>query len=429
MVVRKNVMKVLSKQWTQREAQRAIIGAIGISLCLFLLMNCITQGAVISTVFIPNTYDNYMDYFNSLIDSACVNPYAERNVIYPPLCYMLYRVFGSMIPAADYLSGSIYIRSTVTGMFSFGCYLILSLAAFFFFSIQYARKLHVHNRLLSIALMLSAPMLFAIQRGNFIILTVACLMAFLYYKNDPSWIKRHFGFMMLAVAANIKMYPAIFGLLLVSEKRWRDCFFCILYGVTLFVLPMLLFGGLSNIPVLIDNITQTTDKFSTRFGSRTDVGCMFAFLSEKGVFSSLFSALQEKTLLCGTGLLLLCYTCMGTEGQRMLCLTIVCTFIPGFSYMYNLLYLIPLLFIAIQHNRRTVWMLLLAPLLYYPIDISALSLIQVEGAEWLPRLWDIIASLAGVLLISYVVIIAAKRLALKVVSRKRIKFYVSKQKQ
>lgn len=148
-------MKVLSKQWTQREAQRAIIGAIGISLCLFLLMNCITQGAVISTVFIPNTYDNYMDYFNSLIDSACVNPYAERNVIYPPLCYMLYRVFGSMIPAADYLSGSIYIRSTVTGMFSFGCYLILLLAAFFFFSIQYARKLHVHNRLLSIALMVA----------------------------------------------------------------------------------------------------------------------------------------------------------------------------------------------------------------------------------------------------------------------------------
>lgn len=406
-----------------------IVGAIGVSLCLFLLMNCITQGAATLTVLFTDINDNYMDFFHSLIDAACVNPYTERHVIYPPLCYTLYGLFGHMIPADDYLSGSFYIRSTLAGMFSFGCYLFLSLAALCFFTVQYARKLRVYDPWLIIMLMLSAPMLYTVQRGNFIMLTVACLTAFLCYKDDESCLKRQFGFLMLAVAANIKMYPAVFGLLLVSEKRWRDCFFCLVYGVALFVLPMLCYGGLSNIPVLFGNIMRTTGNFSIRLGTRVDLGCLMSFLSAKGILSGLFSLLQGKMLLWGTGLLLLCYACMDTEWKRMLCLTIICTFIPGFSYMYNLLYLFPLLLVTIRQNSRTVCVLLLAALIYYPVDISFLPFVQVEGAFLIPRLWDIIASLAGAILLGYTAVIAARAGALKAVCRKRIEFHAGRQKQ
>lgn len=414
-----------------------IVGAIGVSLCLFLLMNCITKGDILDTVFFPTITDatrtsyndDYMDFFNSMICATHENPYIEMHVIYPPLCYMLYSFFGHMIPAEYYKYSNVYIRSRPEGMFTFGCYMLISMISLAFFTIQYAKKKQVYSPWLIAALLLSAPMLFSIQRGNFIIFTVACLTAFLCYKDDESCLKRQFGFFMLAIAANIKMYPAIFGLLLVSEKRWRDCFFCLVYGVALFVLPMLCYGGLSNIPVLFGNIMRTTGNFSIRLGTRVDLGCLMSFLSAKGILSSLFSLLQGKTLLWGTGLLLLCYACMDTEWKRMLCLTIICTFIPGFSYMYNLLYLFPLLLVTIRQNSRTVCVLLLAALIYYPIDISFLPFVQVEGALLIPRLWDIIASLAGVLLIGDTAAIAAKRLALGAVSRKRIDFYTDGQKQ
>lgn len=418
-------MKVASRRWTQREMQRLIIGLIGTSLCFFLLMNFITQGATATTILFTDVNDNYMDFFHSLIDAASANPYIDRHVIYPPLCYTLYEIFGRMIPADYYLSGSFYIRSTLEGMLSFGCYLFLSLGALCFFTIQYSRKLQVYNLWLIGALMVSAPIVFTVQRGNFIMLTVACLLAFLCYKDDPSCVKRHLSFLMLAIAANIKIYPAIFGLLLVSEKRWRDCFFCIVYGVALFCLPMLHFGGLSNIPVLIKNIMATTGNFSVRLGTRVDLDCLLSFLSAKGVLSDLLSLLQGNTLLWGTGLLLLCYACMDATWKRIMCLTLICTFVPGFSYMYNLLYLIPLLLVALQQRNRHVLVLVLATLIYYPIDVSFLLWFQVEGATLLPRLWDMIASFAGVLLISLTAAIASRTLVLRIVSRKKIVFHTS----
>ncbi|MBQ9783212.1 MAG: DUF2029 domain-containing protein [Clostridia bacterium] len=40
---------------------------------------------------------------------------------------------------------------------------------------------------------------------------------------------------MIAVAAGIKLYPAIFGLLYVKEKRWSETLRLIAYGVLFFV--------------------------------------------------------------------------------------------------------------------------------------------------------------------------------------------------
>lgn len=255
-------------------------------------------------------------------------------------------------------------------------------------------------------------------------LTIACLLGFLCYHNDSSRAKRHLGFLLLAIAANIKIYPAVFGLLLVSNRRWRDCIICFIYGLVLFFIPMQHYGGLSNISVLIDNIVNTTGGFNIRLGTRVDMGCLFAFLSAKGVLNSLFSPLQGKMLLWGTGLLLLCYTCMDTEWKRILCLTIICTFIPGFSYMYNLLYLIPLFLVALRYSKHLILLLILATLIYYPIDISSLSWIQVEGATLLPRLWDLIASFVGVFLFGYAGADAIKSFTLRSISNKRITFHM-----
>ena len=422
-------MKVSSRRWTQRETQKLTIYSIAASLCFFLLMNYITRGATTVTILFTDINDNYMDFFNSLLDATYANPYIERHVIYPPLCYVLYGFFGYMIPPDYYLFGSFYIRSTLEGMFSFGCYLFLSLFALCFFTNQYAKELQVNNHGLIGVLMLSAPVLFAVQRGNFIILTGACLIAFLCYKDDQSRVKQHFGFLMLAIAANIKIYPAVFGLLLISEKRWRDCLFCIVYGITLFCLPMLFFGGLSNIPVLIGNIMGTTGKFSVRLGTRVDLDCLLSFLSMKGILSGLFNSLQGKTLIWGTGILLLCYVCMDEEWKKILCLTLICTFMPGFSYMYNLVYMIPLLLVAIRQNNSFVILLVLLSFIYYPFDVSFMAWLHVENAVLLPRLWDIIASLSGVTLIGFTLTNAARALVMRIVSSKRIRFHTDENKQ
>lgn len=59
----------------------------------------------------------------------------------------------------------------------------------------------------------------------------------------------------LAVAVAFKVYPVIFGILLLFEKRWKQAIYAVLYGLTAVFLPFLFFeDGFSAIPLLIRNV-------------------------------------------------------------------------------------------------------------------------------------------------------------------------------
>lgn len=61
----------------------------------------------------------------------------------------------------------------------------------------------------------------------------------------------------MGVVTALKVVPAILGVLLIKEKRWKDTIICISIGAGIFFLPFVLTDG--NIFNLVENIRNTTN--------------------------------------------------------------------------------------------------------------------------------------------------------------------------
>lgn len=83
-------------------------------------------------------------------------------------------------------------------------------------------------------------------------------MLYLYGYNSDKTLIKHLSFICLLIAAAFKIYPTIFGFLLLKEKRWKDAVICIAYGVSIFILPIVFLGGFSKFPLFINNILNAT---------------------------------------------------------------------------------------------------------------------------------------------------------------------------
>lgn len=93
-----------------------------------------------------------------------------------------------------------------------------------------------------------APMIFEFERGNYIIYSLLFSLVFFAFYDDDNLILREFGFISLGIAVGIKLYPAMFALILLREKRFAEFFRCVAYSALLLILPFLFFtNGFSNI--------------------------------------------------------------------------------------------------------------------------------------------------------------------------------------
>jgi hypothetical protein len=124
------------------------------------------------------------------------------------------------------------------------------------------RRLRGYDRLLSIAVIfvISFPVLFAIDRGNLDLWIFPLVGAFLlfFYSRRPYLYQM--GLLALAFAISLKIYPAIFALLILKERRFIDfltvivvCCFLTLIASAAFV------GGIGNALTDYLGMLSTTD--------------------------------------------------------------------------------------------------------------------------------------------------------------------------
>ncbi|MBQ9606145.1 MAG: DUF2029 domain-containing protein, partial [Lachnospiraceae bacterium] len=88
----------------------------------------------------------------------------------------------------------------------------------------------------------------AIERGNISFLTAVMVLAAFYLKDKESPACREAALILIAMAAGLKLYPAVVGFVYVREKRWRETIRLIIYGLLVFLVPFTFVGG---IPALI----------------------------------------------------------------------------------------------------------------------------------------------------------------------------------
>ena len=193
--------------------------------------------------------DMYMDFFNSIRDGGSPNVYSARNNIYPPLCVLIFRIFSKLIDPelvsthfkqrtslqADQLCMIIYILIALVCIMSL-VRLIESYA-----NIKTDGKLQTQAAIISFAMIISYPVMFCLERGNILILSVIFAMFFIFFKDSESKTIRELSYISLALSAGIKLYPAIFGLSLIIEKKYKDAARLMVYGIIAVVFPIVFF--------------------------------------------------------------------------------------------------------------------------------------------------------------------------------------------
>ncbi len=356
------------------------IGIIAIMFCLWLIGFTQDYQGEQANVFFLKTADYNADFNNVAKYSSSPNPYiadpsalAERG--YMPLSYVIMRLFSNM---ADYQN-----LSAAEAGFSTTSLVMSSFAAFFMCAILflqlYEQKTGAKGIKFGVAvtIVLSGAFMRAFERGNLIMLALVCVLFFIMNYNSKNKAVKELALIALAVSAALKGYPAVLGILLLYEKRWKEAARLVAYGIMLVFIPFLFIeDGFYNIPDLIRNMAANSEFYSQlnegwRFGLRY---LLFAFLdAESG--KSVYDIMKIITYVFFI-LSLIAAPFMKTQWKKYALLLLPVILLPDNSGGYCILYTLPFFIMFLnqeQHDKRDIVFLVLFILIFNPYQIPFLS--------------------------------------------------------
>jgi len=365
-----------------RELDFATLFMLGVaaSAVLYALVAIFSQNYSFKDIFFASTEDAFMDFFNSVRDAHLgLGAYTERHVIYPPLANLFYQLI-SLITPDEYNATSFDERlswqSFTENKIIITVYLTICIIAVAIAVRRAIRLRGAKGALITLAICISVPHIFLVERGNIISLAFVLVLIFVMTYDSESAVWREIGLLALALSFSIKLYTALFAWLLIGDRRFREFLRCIAYSLALLVLPSLAYGPHSLI-VLLQNIFG----FSTGEASAPEK--ISAFLLEK-YSVSLPAALFSTLMFGGFAILALNFAVspfIWREKWKVwkdACLAFIS--FPALTRVYNwLFFAIPLILLFLESPRvkgkRTVYFVLMSlPFLYIPLRLGNIPL-------------------------------------------------------
>ena len=256
-------MKRLFESTAKRPSySQKLLTALVLWALLFLATGLIFGATRLSLPFFDRGGDLFMDFFNSVRDAA-QGPavYTERHVIYPPLANLIFLAFGALVPTA-YKNTDFALRESwgeyhgaILALF---LYLLLPLLLLLFLFYKKAKKEGLPLHVLPLFLF-NLPLLYLIERGNLLLYALPALFFFLFYYHSEKKGLAECSLFALAFAIALKLYPALFALLLLKERRLGAFLRVALYSLLLLLLPSLPFGGVGGIFQMAQNVLSFSD--------------------------------------------------------------------------------------------------------------------------------------------------------------------------
>lgn len=191
----------------------------------------------------------------------------DADAIFPPLAYCFLQLFAQCLRHFD---SSVDIATTGYGILLFCMYLIIFAALFIMvLNYSYGSKSKVRHMILPFIFLFSYPFWgCAFERGNPVIYAMLFLFIGLMGRNHTNKIIREIAMICVAFAAGFKLYPALFGLLWIKERKYKDTLRLLLDGVLAFFAPFVFFGGINGI---IDYIGTFTRYMTKEMYSQTSI--------------------------------------------------------------------------------------------------------------------------------------------------------------
>ena len=309
-----------------------------------------------------NGGDFIADFTNVIGYSAERDPYNHTIVYglhekaYPPLQYVFSYLISNTISDKQHYYDianftSMFNESKITMLYIvFTC---ITMICIFECIRSYKNGTNCIKTLTALCITLSFPFIFIIERGNSLLAVFLFIMFYFRFYNDKNKLLRELSFISLALAAAIKLTPAILGVLLLMERRWKEAIRTIIYGVILFFVPFSFFdGGFGNIPLFIRNLGLQLDKY------KYEAGCTL-----KGYllhYYPYFSAENFNTLsaVCSVITIIVCvlmlFAAIFTHRKcdRLLYLCLIMIILPSHSGAYCIVYIVPAIIAFLNEDKE-----------------------------------------------------------------------------
>ena len=385
---------------------------LALSTLSLIVSTYVTHGNNLELVYFQDydsdrTLENIgMDLYNSM-QFAEKDDYQTTSAVYPPLNYVFYGLLARSVPAiaeehptVDARQGSLLVTQEAIMTFLF---VSMFCALLLLWVLQYLSKTVGWKMvLLSILVLTCGPILYVLERGNGVIFSAGLIGCFLLWYPNKNWALRELALICLAIGAVIKIYPVVFGLLLLREKRWGQAARSILYGIIFFLLPFAFTGGLASLNVYIasclsDAVSQLGAYNLTGGGARIDLD---------NILQVIIRAFSLRGAVAARKLILVCLVVMfffsRSKWRSVLIAAALTVLSPFFSFYYTAcFYLLPMsLFLLEEEHRFTdYWYAIAFAAVLCVLPYGSADLISSEITKALPINLTLVVCNSGQLLL------------------------------
>jgi len=385
-------------------------GAIFFLFALFLVV-CVLSAVIIheyffigSSLFFGDYTDIFMDFFNVNAFVEDMDPYIGQGSSYPPLALLIAKIFNFF---ADYSVSGRAARGSYAGIISivifYALFFIPAYIMLFKTFISNGFKLR-HVNLTFIAFFMCGPFLYGFLRGNYIFLSLVLSAFFFMFYRDKRAALRELSYIALALSVGIKLYPAVFALILIRDKRWKEFLRVVLYCAVFVVVPFFFFEGgfMANVKSFITNLQVFSNqpyKFYNAIGVYTN---FYSYgVSAANFVRVIYCALTGTAMIeCPdyVGLIglifnlafmaIIVFSAMVTPSRwkHVAAMVLVQTLFPDPSYVYSLVFMfIPIVMFIVDKNKKTgkdIFYALLFVIIMSPLQLGYVIAPYEKGLQY-----------------------------------------------
>lgn len=327
-----------------KSTERVFVWLVGIAAAWLLITWAVSKGENVPITFFGNLRDTGMDFFNSICHTDGRVPYTEYSTLYPPLANLFFFLLRKLIPMGVPIGDAPGLRGYQAPLLLFVLFVVasvlLSIAAYERF---YERDEKIG--IFSIACFFCFGNLYALERGNIIVLALVLTFFFFTFYQSKNRLLSELALVALALAAGLKIYPALFGLLLLKDREWKKAGRAVIYGLICFILPFFAFEGLEGMRIFFGQLVRMNTSSDALYGSVGVSGIMMAGFKWLGSFWDVPYLLQDAITwtvkLLAVAILLTSFFLSKSRWQQYLDLTLLLVLFQT-SYYYTLsFFLIP----------------------------------------------------------------------------------------
>lgn len=325
--------------------QKIITGVFAVTMILTVVGMLLGDGNVFRNIFWLDSNDTFMDWYNPMytMQSGSIPLYDFYNKNtggYPPMARFILWIVGNVLPRDVMTAGAFDSRARSIMLF------VVITIAIMIAMFAVISKMKLRNKWLAyLAIVFSAPMLYTIERGNIILLSFVLTMFFVMGVEGKAKEKQDASYFALALSASIKIYPAIYGLLLAAKRKWKETVDLVCWGLSVFLLPFLFTGGFQSFVKFVQSLGTFVSANKTRGRYwLINYANVLSEISENFGISALPSRGVSISLLVLVVLLIACVFVQKSYWKQNLALTLVLVLLPGANaYYVAIFYNIPLL--------------------------------------------------------------------------------------